>query len=280
MKPSPKQGSYPAQVMVPAYPRESIPPGVFRLALIAVLFFAATAPLLAATVNLRDGTSVRLKLRHLLTTENVSKGDKIHFEVVEDVVAESQVVIAKGTPAAGMVTWVKGAGNKKAKDASVVFRIMNVRSVDNQEINLRLVSQKRKKPAPADYEVEEQSAIPGLSERMVGAEQGREYTAYTDADVRVKVAEAPPPPAAPPVATPAPPAGEPAEPAIINFNSEPPGATIVIDGNPAGQSPATLPLVPGRHVIELRLANYRPWTRSMLVTPGSQPSIRATLENE
>jgi hypothetical protein len=73
---------------------------------------------------------------------------------------------------------------------------------------------------------------------------------------------------------------EPAEPAIINFNSEPPGATIVIDDNPAGQSPATLPLAPGRHVIEMRLANYRPWTRSMLVTPGSHPSIRATLENE
>jgi hypothetical protein len=254
---------------------EFIPQGVFCLALIGILFSAALPSLRAATVNLRDGTSVRLKLRYLMTTENVSKGVTIRFEVVEDVVADNQVVIAKGVSATGMVTRVKGAGNKKAKDASVAFRIINVRSVDYQEINLRLVSQKSQKPAPTDYEVEERSVIPGLAERMVGAEQGREYTAYTDGDVRVKVADAPVA-----IAASAPPVVEPAEPALVNFNSEPPDATIVIDGNPAGQSPATLPLAPGRHVIELRLAGYRPWTRSMMVTPGSHPSIRATLEAE
>ena len=280
MKPSPKQGSYPTPAVAAASRGEFIPQGVFCLALIGILFSAALPSLRAATVNLRDGTSVRLKLRYLMTTENVSKGVTIRFEVVEDVVADNQVVIAKGVSATGMVTRVKGAGNKKAKDASVAFRIINVRSVDYQEINLRLVSQKSQKPAPTDYEVEERSVIPGLAERMVGAEQGREYTAYTDGDVRVKVADAPPTPAAPPVVAPAPPAVEPAEPALVNFNSEPPDATIVIDGNPAGQSPATLLLAPGRHVIELRLAGYRPWTRSMMVTPGSHPSIRATLEAE
>ena len=280
MEPSPKHGLDPTPATVSACRSQFIPPGVFCLALIVTVSFAAPAPLLAATVNLRDGTSVRLKLRHLVTTENVAKGDKIQFEVVEDVVTFDQVVIAKGAAASGIVTQVKGAGNKKAKDASVAFRIMNVRSVDNQAINLRLVPQKSKKPAPTDYEVEEKSAIPGLAERMVGAEQRREYTAYTDADFRVQVAEAPPPSAAPPVVAPAPPAAEPAEPANVNFNSEPPGATIVIDGNAAGQSPATLPLAPGRHAIELRLANHRPWTRSMMVTPGSHPSIRAILESE
>ena len=274
MKPSPKQGSYPTPAVAAASRGEFIPQGVFCLALIGILFSAALPSLRAATVNLRDGTSVRLKLRYLMTTENVSKGVTIRFEVVEDVVADNQVVIAKGVSATGMVTRVKGAGNKKAKDASVAFRIINVRSVDYQEINLRLVSQKSQKPAPTDYEVEERSVIPGLAERMVGAEQGREYTAYTDGDVRVTVPEAPL------VAAPAPPVVEAAEPAIVNFNSEPSGATIVIDGNPAGQSPATLPLAPGRHVIELRLANYRLWTRSMMVTPGSHPSIRAILESE
>ena len=280
MEPSPKQGLHPAQTMVSARRSQFIALGVFCLALIVILSFAASAPLLAATVNLRVGTSVRLRLRHLLTTENVAKDDKISFEVVEDVVAEGQVMIAKGAPAAGMVTRVKGAGNKKAKDASVAFRIVNVRSVDNQGISLRMVPQKSKKPADTDFEVEEKSAIPGLTERMVGAEQGREYAAYTDADFRVQVTEAPLPPPAPPVVAPAPPTAEPVEPANVNFNSEPPGATIVIDGNPAGQSPVTLPLAPGRHSIELRLANYRPWTRSMMVTPGSHPSIRAALESE
>jgi hypothetical protein len=280
MEPSPKQWLFPALALVPARRGEFIPQVVFRLALTVILFFVAATPLPAATVNLRDGSPVRLKLRHLLTTESVTKGDKIQFEVVEDVVAFDRVVIVKGAPASASITQVKGAGNKKAKDASVAFRVLSVRAVNSQEISLRLAPQKSKEPTPTDYDVEERSAIPGLAERTVGVEQGREYTAYTDGDVRVTVADAPTLPAAPPVAAPAPPVVEPAEPAIVNVNSEPSGATIVIDGEAAGQSPATLPLAPGRHAIELRLANYRPWTRSMMVTPGSHPSIRAALESE
>ena len=277
MEPSPKQGCDQTPAVVSAHQFGFIPHNFCRVAVMAILFFAVTLPLLAATVNLREGTKVRLKLRHLITTENVSEDDKVSFEVVEDVLAEGQVAIAKGALAAGAVTRVKGAGNKKAKDASVTFRITNVQSVENQGIGLRMVLQKGKKSGPADYEVEEESAIPGLAGRVVGAEQGREYTAYTDADYKIKIADAPP---VTPIVAPAPPVVEPAEPANVDFNSEPSGAAIVIDGNPAGQSPATLPLAPGRHVIELRLANYRPWTRSMVVTPGSHPSIRAALEKE
>jgi len=160
----------------------------------------------------------------------------------------------------------------------VAFRLMTVQAVDKQEISLRVVAQKGKKPAPTDYELEETSAIPGLPERMVGAEQGREYTVYTDMDIRIKVPEPPPPP--PP--TPKEPVVEPPppEPTLVNFNSEPVDAVIVIDGNPVGHTPATLPLAPGRHLIELKLVNYRSWMRSMVVTAGSHPSIRAALEKE
>jgi hypothetical protein len=252
--------------------------GVFLLVFTTILVLTVPGSLRAATVNLRAGTPVRLKLRYLLTTENVTKGDKIQFVVAEDVVAADQVVIAKGAPASGLVTRIKGAGNKKAKDASVAFRLMTVQAVDKQEINLRIVLQKSKKAAPTDYEAEERSIIPGLSERMVGAEEGREYTVYADMDVRVKVPDPPPPPPPPPkepVVETAPP-----EPTLVNFNSEPVDAVIMIDGNPVGHTPATLTLAPGRHLIELKLANYRSWMRSMMVTPGSHPSIRATLEKE
>jgi hypothetical protein len=214
----------------------------------------------------------------MLTTENVSKGDRVQFEVAENVVVADEVVIAKGAPAFALITDIKGAGKKKAKDALVAFRFMTVQAVDKQEISLRVVAQKSKKPTPREYEVEEASPIPGLPERIVGAEQGREYTAYTDMDVRVKVpdpAPLPPPPPHPPAAPP-----PEVEPAVVNFNSEPADAVIVIDSNPAGHTPATLTLAPGRHVIELRLGGYRPWMRSMVVTPGSHPSIRATLEKE
>jgi len=278
MRPSPKLGSSPTKAVFTACGHDFLARGVFLLVFTTILVLTVPGSLRAATVNLRDGTPVHLKLRYMLTTENVTKGDKIQFVVAEDVVAADQVVIAKGAPASGLVTRIKGAGNKKAKDASVAFRLMTVQAVDKQEINLRVVSQKSKKAAPTDYEVEERSTIPGLSERMVGAEQGREYTVYADMDVRIKVPEPPPPPPPPPKEPTV--EAAPPEPTLVNFNSEPVDAVIVIDGNPVGHTPATLTLAPGRHLIELKLANYRPWMRSMIVTPGSQPSIRATLEKE
>lgn len=279
MRLSPKPGSSPARGAFVACGRDFLPRSVFVLLGTIILVLMVSGSSRAATVNLREGTPVHLKLRYMLTTENVTKGDRIQFMVAEDVMAADQVVIAKGAPAFALVTRIKGAGNKKAKDASVAFRLMTVQAVDKQEISLRVVAQKGKKPAATDYELEETSAIPGLPERMVGAEQGREYTVHIDMDIRIKVPEPPPPPPPPPkeLTVEAP---EPVEPALVNFNSEPVDAVIVIDSNPVGHTPATLPLAPGRHLIELKLANYRPWMRSMVVTPGSHPSIRATLEKE
>jgi len=278
MRLSPKPGSSPEKMASVACGRGFLPCSVFCLLGTIIFVLMVPGSSRAGTVNLRDGTPVHLKLRYMLTTENVTKGDRIQFMVAEDVMAADQVVIAKGAPAFALVTRIKGAGNKKAKDASVAFRLMTVQAVDKQEISLRVLAQKGKKPAPTDYELEETSAIPGLPERMVGAEQGREYTVYADMDVRIKVPDPPPPPPTNP--TPEPPPPEPVEPALVNFNSEPVDAVIVIDSNPVGHTPATLTLAPGRHLIELKLANYRPWMRSMMVTPGSHPSIRATLEKE
>jgi hypothetical protein len=72
----------------------------------------------------------------------------------------------------------------------------------------------------------------------------------------------------------------PEEPASVDFNSNPPGADILIDGNVVGNTPSTLHVDAGRHVIQLRIGGYRSWTRTMVVEPGSSPSIRATLEKQ
>jgi hypothetical protein len=56
-------------------------------------------PGLAAQVPVRDGQTVKLKLRNILTTDNVQKGEEIEFEVTEDVLVNGRVVIAKGATA-------------------------------------------------------------------------------------------------------------------------------------------------------------------------------------
>jgi hypothetical protein len=262
-----------------------------------LVYLSTPAP--AAQVRVVQGQMVRLKLHNVLTTENAVKGDSLDFDVAEDVVVATHVVIQKGAPARGKVVGVKGAGKKNAKDASVSFQFVSVRSVDSQDIPLRVRPDKPKKAESKGNEIEAHDPLPGYAQRVIGAEQGKEYAAYVDVSATVNVPDtlvvAPPiapvaptaqPPSSPqpapssvPTPTPANPL-MPEEPALVNFNSNPPGADILIDGNLVGNTPSTLHVDAGRHVIQLRIGGYSSWTRTMVVEPGSSPSIRATLEKQ
>ena len=271
------------------------------LGTVFMLVYLST-PASAAQVRVIQGQMVRLKLDNVLTTENVVKGDPIDFDVAEDVVVATHVVIQKGAPARGKVVDVKGAGKRNAKDASVTFQFLSVRSVDSQDITLRVRPDKSKKSGPKENEIEAKDPLPGYAQRVIGAEKGKEYAAYVDVSATVNVPDTQPatPQITPVPSTPANPQGVtpptptvgltpaaptpstavPEEPALVNFNSDPPGADILIDGNLAGNTPSTLHVEAGRHVIQLRIGGYRSWTRNMVVEPGSSPSIRATLEKQ
>jgi len=67
--------------------------------------------------------------------------------------------------------------------------------------------------------------------------------------------------------------------ASIDFASDPTGADILIDGSFVGNTPSTLRVPAGSHIIALRLSGYRTWTQTMEVEPGSQATIRKTLES-
>jgi hypothetical protein len=280
------------------------------LGTVFMLVYLST-PALGAQVRVIQGQMVRLKVDNVLTTENVVKGATIDFDVAEDVVVAGHVVIHKGDPARGRVVAIRGAGKRNAKDASVTFQFVSVRSVDSQEIPLRKTPDKPKKADSKANEIEANEPLLGYPERVIGAEKGKEYVAYVDVSVPVNVPDTPaiPPPlatVAPAQAMPANPSGGaqptstggtipataapsapgatvstpavPEEPALVDFNSDPPGADILIDDALVGNTPVKLSVAAGHHLIQLRIAGYSSWTRTMVVEPGSYPSIRATLE--
>ena len=260
-----------------------------------VLLSLLALPGFAAQVPVRDGQTVPLKLRNILTTDNVRKNDVIEFEVSEDVLVNGHVVVAKGATARGKVLEVKGAFKPRAKDAEVIFQFLTVRAADRQELPLRPRPEKGKKGK--EEEVHERSSIPGQISRVVGADKGKEYDAYIDGSFTINTSDAitaaPSAPATPAPAQPSAPAPAPAAPAApaaslsatdvgvapssVEFGSTPDGADIVIDGNMVGNTPSTLRLTPGHHSIEIRMAGYRTWSRIMVVDPESHPSVRATL---
>jgi hypothetical protein len=263
-----------------------------------VLLSLLALPGFAVRVPVRDGQAVNLKLRNVLTTDNVRRNDVIEFEVTEDVVVNGHIVIAKGATGHGRILDVKGAYKPKAGDAEVVFQFSTVQAADRQELALRLQPEKPRKGKAKD-EVHERSAIPGQIMRVVGADKGKEYQVYLDGSYTVTTSDAivgapvEAPAAAPvavqpstplerPVAPPAPSSAMAATdmglaPSSVEFDSTPDGADIVIDGNLVGNTHSTLHLMPGTHTIEIRLAGYRTWSRNMVVDPESHQSVRATL---
>lgn len=269
-----------------------------------ILLFVVAIPASAVQVRLRDGQEVRLSLQNVLTTDNVVKDDTIGFDVTEDVVVNGHVVIAKGAKAVARVVKVKGAGKKRAKDASVTFEFTSVSAVDNQAIPLRAKPYKGKKKGDSkENEIEESEPIPGYAERRIGAEKGKAYPAFIDSPTVVNVPEnAPAAVTTAPATTTAPAPAQPAqvapsttpqpatppsvippvetEPASVEFDSNPAAADILLDGSFVGNTPSTLRVAGGRHVIEFRLRGYRGWTQTLMVVPGSHPRVKRILEKE
>lgn len=67
-------------------------------------------------------------------------------------------------------------------------------------------------------------------------------------------------------------------PASISITSSPDAAEIHIDDAFSGNTPATLKLPPGKHVIRVSLASYKEWSREITVQSGSEMHLVATLE--
>jgi hypothetical protein len=70
------------------------------------------------------------------------------------------------------------------------------------------------------------------------------------------------------------------EPGTVNVQSLPPGADVTVDGAFVGNAPAALKLPPGKHLIAVTSAGFRPWSRDLTVLAASETNLVATLEKQ
>jgi hypothetical protein len=68
------------------------------------------------------------------------------------------------------------------------------------------------------------------------------------------------------------------QPAIVIVKSTPPGADINVDGKFMGNTPSTIQLTPGDHVVEVEKEGLKPWQRGVTVSAGGNITIDATLD--
>jgi len=64
----------------------------------------------------------------------------------------------------------------------------------------------------------------------------------------------------------------------IELKSNPDGAEISVDGKYVGNTPTTLHLSVGDHAIKFEKPGFKPWARTLTITPGESTTIPATLE--
>ena len=259
---------------------------------------------------LEDGTAVTLRLGRSLSSADAHAGDRVDFEVAEEISVNRIVVIPKDSPASGTVI----AAQKKrrmGRAGKLDVTIDSVRLVDGDKATLRAVKESQGGshtgimaggmvatslivwPAAPVFLL--------MHGKDVTIPKGTEVTAYVSDDVKLDPAKfqpAPLVPVAPPVPTtqqvpPSSPAATPnAGPtdttpvsldqgaaAELEVSSTPDGADIEIDGNFVGSTPSTLGVAAGPHQLSVKKAGFKPWERKITVSSG-HIKIDATLESQ
>lgn len=62
--------------------------------------------------------------------------------------------------------------------------------------------------------------------------------------------------------------------------STPEGADVFVDEAFVGNAPATLRLGEGKHTLKVAQTGYKPWTKDLMVMPGSDVQLKAALDKE
>ena len=259
---------------------------------------------------LEDGTAVTLRLGRSLSSADAHAGDRVDFEVAEEISVNRIVVIPKDSPASGTVITAQKK-RRMGRAGKLDVTIDSVHLVDGDKATLRAVKESQGgshtgimaggmvatslivwPAAPVFLLMHGKDAtIP----------KGTEVTAYISGDVKLDPAKfqpAPLVPSAPPVPTTqqvpssspaATPNGGPTGTAPVSLDqgaaaelevsSTPDGADIEIDGNFVGSTPSTLGVAAGPHQLSVKKAGFKPWERKITVSSG-HIKIDATLESQ
>lgn len=134
----------------------------------------------ALPFTLLKGTPVHVRILKPLSSASAHTGDIVEFEVVDDVLLDGVVVIAKGAKATGNIS---EAEPKKhfGHDGKVGFIITSVRLTNNESVPVRCYHE------AFGTNTNTPSSVPQISSgKDATITQGSEFTAQIDGDVPLK----------------------------------------------------------------------------------------------
>src|SRR5713226_3355507 len=259
---------------------------------------------------LEDGTAVTLRLGRSLSSADAHAGDRVDFEVAEEVSVNRIVVIPKDSPASGTVITAHKK-RRMGRAGKLDVTIDSVQLAGGEKATLRAVKQSQGGShtgimaggmvATSLIVWPVAPVVLLMHGKDVTIPKGTEVTACISGDVKLDISKfqpaplvpASPPvpaaqqvPAASPAATPnaGPTDAPPVSPdqgaaAVLEVSSTPDAADIEIDGNFVGSTPSTMGVAAGPHQLSVKKAGFKPWERKITVSSG-HIKIDATMESQ
>jgi hypothetical protein len=234
--------------------------------------------------GLEDGTPIKLRLTRNLSSADATTGDRVDFEVLEDVKVKDVIVVPRGGLALATITEAEHK-RRMARGGKLDVNIDDVRLVDGEKAPLRAV----KEAKGGGHTGAMTGAMIGtaivffpaaplflfMHGKDITIPKGTEITAYVNGDIPLDPAKF----QVKPAATVAPSSAD-STLSAVDVKSTPDGAEITVDDKYMGSTPSTLKLAPGDHKIKLEKSGFKVWERTLAVGAGGTANVNATLDKE
>jgi len=251
--------------------------------------------------GLEDGTPIKLRLTRNLSSADATTGDRVDFDVLEDVEVKDVIVVPRGGLALATITEAQHK-RRMARGGKLNVNIDDLRLADGEKAPLRAV----KETQGGGHTGAMTGAIIGtaivffpaaplflfMHGKDITIPKGTEITAYINGDIPLdpkrftaQTAVNPETGAAPVQPTNGATAaqnGNGADAAIstVDIKSTPEGAEITVDEKFMGSTPSSLRLAVGDHKIRLGKPGFKTWERTLTVGAGATATVDAALEKE
>jgi hypothetical protein len=227
--------------------------------------------------GLEDGTPVKLRLTRDVSSADATAGERVSFEVLEDIRVKDIIVIPRDAIAGATVTEAQHK-RRIGRAGKLTVSIDDVRLSDGEKAPLRAVKRGEgggQQGAMTGAIVRTASVFPAaaplvllMQGKDVTIPNGTEITAYINGDIPLdpkrfasKLAE----PSASATSS-------------VEIKSTPGGAEITVDDKFVGNTPSTLRLTEGDHKIKLEKAGFKAWEKIMTVAFGGTITLNSQLE--
>ncbi len=249
--------------------------------------------------GLEDGTPIRLRLTRNLSSADATTGDRVDFEVLEDVKVKDVIVVPRGGLALATITEAEHK-RRMARGGKLNVNIDDVRLADGEKAPLRAVKETKGGGhtgamtggivATAIVFFPAAPFFLFMHGKDITIPKGTEITAYVNGDIALdskrfsaqastntETGSAPVQATANVTPTKN---GSGADPALstVDLKSTPDGAEITVDEKFMGSTPSSLRLTVGNHKIRLGKPGFKTWERTMTVSAGATATVDATLE--